>query len=342
MSAPDFFHDEQECLESEAVTWVVRLTSGEATEGDAHAMAVWRRQSPAHEDAFQKTLLLWRGMEGLRQDLVGEEHLFPESVRLHPTRRAAGIRSTHSVGLPAWTTWGAVAAALAAFAIMLTLQSGLVTRLQADYRTGTGEQATTTLEDGSVLQLNTQAAVAVHYTDTTRRVDLLDGEAVFRVMKDAARPFLVQAQNGQVRAVGTEFLVKKTTDGTLVTVLEGVVEVHTTQDGQASGASVRVEAGQHVRYGPTFGVGPVERADLRLATAWQRGKLIFESAPLGTVIEEINRYRPGRIVLLSSGLSGHPVSGVFDLDRLDSAVATIEHTLPVKSVRLTDRFVLFR
>lgn len=89
MSAPDFFHDEQECLETEAVTWVVRLTSGEATEGDAYAMAVWRRRS------------------------------------------------------------------------------------------------------------NTQAAVAVHYnTDTTRRVDLLDGEAVFRVMKDAARPFLVQAQNG--------------------------------------------------------------------------------------------------------------------------------------------------
>jgi transmembrane sensor len=257
-------------------------------------------------------------------------------------RSAAGIRSTRPVGLRAWTTWAAVAATLAAFAITLTLQSWLVTRLQADYRTGTGEQATTTLADGSVLQLNTQAAIVVHYTDTTRRVDLLDGEAVFRVMKDAARPFLVQAQNGQVRAVGTEFLVKKTTDGTLVTVLEGVVEVRTTQDEQASGASVRVEAGQHVRYGPTFGVGPVERADLRLATAWQRGKLIFESAPFGTVIEEINRYRPGRIVLLSSGLSGHPVSGVFDLDRLDSAVATIEHTLPVKSVHLTDRFVLFR
>lgn len=118
-----------------------------------------------------------------------------------------------------------------------------------------------------------------------------------------------------------------------MTVFEGVVEVHTTQDGQASGASVRVEAGQHRRYAPTFGVGPVERADLRLATAWQRGRLIFESAPLGTVIEEINRYRPGRIMLFSSGLSGHPVSGVFDLDRLDFAIATIEHTLPVKSVR---------
>lgn len=89
-----------------------------------------------------------------------------------------------------------MAATLAAFADPLTLQTGLVTRLKADYRTGTGEQATTTLADGSVLQLNTQAAVAVQYTDTTRRVDLLDGEAVFRVMKDAARPFLVQAQNG--------------------------------------------------------------------------------------------------------------------------------------------------
>jgi len=41
-------------------------------------------------------------------------------------------------------------------------------------------------------------------------------------------------------------------------------------------------------------------------------------------------------------LARHPVSGVFDLQRLDSAVTTIARTLPVTTVRLTDRYVLLR
>jgi len=83
-------------------------------------------------------------------------------------------------------------------------------------------------------------------------------------------------------------------------------------------------------------MGPVEPADLHLATAWQRGKLIFEATPLAMVIDEINRYWPGRVVLLSHILAHHPVSGVFDLDRWDSAVTTIAQTLPATAVRLTD------
>lgn len=79
-----------------------------------------------------------------------------------------------------------------------------------------------------------------------------------------------------------------------------------------------------------------------MTTAWQRGKLIFEATPLSVVIDEINRYRPGRVVLLNETLSRHPVSGVFDLHRLDAALSTIEQTLPVTTYRLFDRFVFFR
>lgn len=339
MPAQGFSQDEQERLEDEAVAWVVRLTSGEATETDQAAVAAWRRHSPAHEQAFQNVQRLWGGMEGLRDRVVtGESVPFVQSV-CGPLPSKASQPSLERGVRRGWIKWGGIAAAIAGLAFVCALESRLITRLTADYHTDTGEQAAAVLADGSLLQLNTQAAASVHYTGTVRRVELLEGEAAFRVAKDATRPFVVHTRGGQVRAVGTEFLVHETREAVVVTVMEGVVAV--SAPGAQMDSSTRVHAGQRVRYSAS-GVTEVESVDLRAVTAWQRGKLIFESTPLATVVEEINRYRPGQVALLGARLADHRVSGVFDLDRLDTALTAIEHTLPVTTVRLTSRFVFFR
>lgn len=327
MTASDGFGDEQERLEQEAVAWVVRLTSGEATDFDRQAVEAWRHLSPAHDQAYQKIERLWIGVEPLKHQL-SPTHDFPIEEKMNRQSRRRP-----------WIQWGVLAASIAALAVTLAWTSGALPLFRADARTGTGEQLTFPLNDGSQILLNTQAAMSVHYSEDIRRIDLLAGEAAFRVAKDAARPFVVHTQDGQVRAVGTEFLVNKTEVAVIVTVTEGVVDV--SAPGLHEDSPTRVHAGQRVRYSSS-GVSQVEPVDLRAVTAWQRGKLIFEATPLTTVVEEINRYRPGRVVLLSDSLAYHRVSGVFDLDRLDTAVTTIEQTLPVITVRLTNRFVLFR
>lgn len=342
MSGPDPTGDERERLETEAVTWIVRLTSGEATEADHDAVNAWRRLSPAHEDAFLKVERLWIGFEGLRS------HIAEPSAGFHSTKSAPASSTVASAGRGRRATarsrvaWRAIAATLVAIAITVVLQSGFFARLSADYRTGTGDQETARLADGSLLQLNTQAAVAIRFTDSTRRVELLEGEADFQVAKDTSRPFVVTTDDGNVRAVGTEFMVRKMPDTTVVTVIEGIVEIRALPGRSGGDEPVRLEAGQHLQFGPALGVGPVQRVDTHLATAWQRNKLIFEGTPVATVVDEINRYRPGHIMLLSPSLSNHRVSGVFDLDRLDSAVAAIERTLPVTTVHMTNRYVFLR
>lgn len=340
MSVLNRFDDEQEQLEQEAVAWVVRLTSGDATNSDRRAVESWRHLSPAHDQAFQKVERLWIGIgvEPLKNQLLAAE----EWATLGST--TVGVLSAEKTmnqqgGRRPWIRWGAVAASLGALAVTLTLTSGVFPLLWTDARTGTGEQLSIPLNDGSQIFLNTQAAVSVRYSETTRQIDLLAGEAAFRVAKDAARPFVVQAQDGQVRAVGTEFLVRRTTEAVVVTVTEGVVDV--SAPGAHAGSPTRVHAGQRVWYSSN-GVSQIEPVDIPTVTAWQRGKLIFEAAPLTTVLEEINRYRPGRVVLLNETLAYHRVSGVFELDRLDTAVTTIEQTLPVTTIRLTNRLVFFR
>lgn len=338
MSALNRFDDEQEQLEEEAVAWVVRLTSGDVTESDRRAVQVWRYLSPVHDRAFQKVERLWVGVEPLRNHLLAaEEWATPGSTTSSVLSTERSMK--RKGGRHPWVQWGAIAASIGTIAITLALTSDVLPLLWADARTGTGEQLTVPLNDGSRVFLNTQAAVSVHYSTGIRRVDLLAGEAAFLVAKDPARPFVVHTQDGQVRAVGTEFLVHKTSEAVVVTVTEGVVDV--SAPGAHVSSPTRVSAGQRVRYSSS-GVSQVEPVDLHAVTAWQRGKLIFEATSLTTVVEEINRYRLGRVVLLSDTLADHRVSGVFDLDRLDTAVTTIEQTLPVTTVRLTNRFVLFR
>src|SRR3546814_10209376 len=72
-----------------------------------------------------------------------------------------------------------------------------------------------------------------------RRVELAEGEALFRVEHDAGRPFTVEAGNGRVTVTGTRFDVRRDADSTRVAVEQGSVKVQgrdaTQEIGRASG-----------------------------------------------------------------------------------------------------------
>lgn len=341
MSDTDYPDKEQERLETEAVTWVVRLTSGETTENDRRAADSWRRQSLAHQRAFEKASRIWDGMEPLRDPLISPER--SREVR-RPIQQAVNdpfFPSPH-IYRQDWWVWKVIVAAIGILALSYTLQSNFLTNWRADYSTGMGEQATWELTDGSIVQLNTDAALNLAYSPKSRRVDLLAGEVAFRVVRNPSRPFIVQANQGTIRAVGTEFFVYKLDRSVLVTVVEGVVDVSIPPWHGRPGSSARLKAGERVQFGDDFGLSEVENVDLRVVTAWQRGRLIFEAATLTEVVEEINRYRPGHIVIFNDSLREHLVSGVFDIDSLDSAVTTIERTLPMASLHFTDRLIFLQ
>lgn len=341
MSDADYPDSEQERLEDEAVMWVVRLTSGETTDADRRAADLWRRKSLAHQRAFEKAFRIWNGMEELRDSLI-----IPD--RSGEVRRQIQQRIRHPLSISRyfyrqdWWVWKVVVAAIAVLALSYTLQSDFLTNWRADYSTGTGEQGTWELMDGSIVQLNTHTALKIAYSPKMRRVDLLQGEGAFRVARDPSRPFIVQANQGTIRAVGTEFFVYKLDRSVLVTVIEGVVDVSIPPGHEWPSSSARLKAGQSVQFGANSGLSEVKDVDLGKATAWQRGRLIFEAAPLVEVVEEINRYRPGHIIIVNDTLREHLVSGVFDLDSLDSAVTTIERTLPMASLHLTDRLIFLQ
>jgi transmembrane sensor len=111
---------------------------------------------------------------------------------------------------------------------------------------------------------------------------------------------------------------------------EGRVDVRLTHHHR----SVQLAAGQGVRYGVSGFTTPVQPVDVTSATAWRRGKLIFNHRPLAEVVLELERYQFSRIVFANGDLRAMPVTGVFDLDDPDGTMRTIEQTLAIKVTRL--------
>lgn len=291
---------EQDHIGAAAAAWIVRLGDRPLEQHERAALERWLAQSPEHRAAFDLASTTW--------DDLGQAF---ESRKAMPVRRAG-------------RAWGQ----RAAFAATILLAVGLggfwlgnpMILLSADHRTAPGERLTVTLEDGSVVEMDTASAIDVRFDDGERRVDLLAGQAYFTVAAMAGgerRPFVVGANGGTARALGTQFMVDRSRDGVEVTVAEHDVAVTHGDTGE-----VVVSPGQSVRYDGS-GLGPVHTINLTRSTAWRRGRLIFDQVPLSVVADELSRYQRGRIVVASDNLATRRFSGVFDVDDPQTALASI-------------------
>jgi transmembrane sensor len=158
------------------------------------------------------------------------------------------------------------------------------------YSTEVGEQKEVPLADGSVMRVNTASRLAVSYTPTERDVKLLEGEALFEVAHDRSRPFRVKAGEVTVEAVGTRFNVYRQPDRITVAVVEGKVAIRS-QD-----KVVRAGKGSLMQAGPDGNIVPLS-GSVQQAVSWNQGRVTFESATLGEIVAELNRYTRARYVV---------------------------------------------
>lgn len=284
-------------LSDEAIDWLVRLSAGQPSPQERLAFRQWRARSPAHEAAAAEAEAILGGVARTRQ---------AEFLR-RGGERVPFAQASRKVGRRLALTGAIVASAAVAVALPALAP---LSSVYADHATSVGERRRVTLSDGSTVTLNTATALSVAYSDSQRRLVLHDGEALFEVGRDPGRPFIVAAGALEVRAVGTQFVVNLGSPSESVIVLEGTVDVTT----KGSVRPIRVDAGQCL---DSRAAASVRDIDLTTAAAWRRGKLIFNRRPLQGVVEELQRYRSGRVIIAKADLNALRVTGVFDLDDPD-------------------------
>ncbi|MFT3789756.1 MAG: FecR domain-containing protein [Rudaea sp.] len=315
---------------AEASEWFAAFRFDDVDATARKRFSEWLRSSPVHIHAYLELAQLWaempggeaRGQVGIEAFLEAPKTADAEIIPLDTSSPAPARIPTRTPRRILKVAFAAVASLLIAFVGWWSLGG------YTEYRTDKGEQRSITLADGSFLDLNSESAVRVHFTRQVREVNLLAGQALFRVAKDKQRPFVVVAGTREVIAVGTQFDVQRHDGSTIVTVIEGRVAVtspgsdfsrvlwpNSSVDpsvlaGGMPADLLLIGAGEQAIVTPQSAVKP-KHADIVTATAWVQQKLVFEATPLSEVVDQFNRYSARHLVVDDPRLATLGISGVY-------------------------------
>ena len=322
---------------AQASDWFVRLRAEDATVDTLACFQRWLEADPGNASAYRKISASWAA--------IGEHASSPEIMTgrrdaLEDARRAArGRWQGRPSGRLAW------AAAVAAVTIVASVGFWLYTRADL-YSTGVGERRTLTLADGSVVTLDARSRIRVRYRENARLIALQEGQARFDVAKDPSRPFLVEAGDEKIVALGTKFNVELVARNVLVTMIEGHVAVTGpdagsstpgTAEGHGPGHTaahsvIELTAGEALRVRRDGKATRLTEVDVARVTAWQNGKMFFDNEPLATAAERVNRYARETIQVDPSAANVN-ISGVFNTGDSNAFIEAVTAYFPVKAER---------
>ena len=340
-------------IADQAGYWDARLRSPHCTDSDRARFAEWRDVNPQNREAFERlqTLLM-----ALRQNRGRAD--------VRALRDAALSAQERPIRRPA--VW--VAAILAAVTVGTTLWINLpegervasVARVGeiGVYETGTGQRSTSTLQDGSVVDLNARTRIKVAFTDKVRTVELIYGQALFHIAHSAQRPFTVRAGDREITAIGTQFDVRLDAQSVSVTLIEGKVQVleepSDTSGPRSSGSRQSAGLGsltplylipgqQYVaRLSDTDSPpdGLVRAVDVSKVTGWHEGHVFLDDLSLTDAVAEMNRHSPVQISVSDPKLTRLRVNGMFRAGEQEAFVTALEQYFPIVAHHQSDTEII--
>lgn len=308
-------------LERQAWAWLRRINSGDVRERDAEAFRRWLHSSPAHHSAFSAARQHWTQIKHAAGGVLCGN---AQAAALHQQ----ALRGPN-LGRRAFLGAAASAAALGGVALLYPQLERFSSPAEwgADFRTATGEQRVVALAERVEVTLNTQTRIRRQSTGDTRSgiaaIDLLEGEAAID-LNAGGKPFSVLAGVGRSVAESGRFEVRHLDGKVCVSCIEGAVRIEHPAGSRLLGANQQLVYDRHA-------LGGAAGIEATTVSAWRRGELVFRQTPLGRALGEIDRYRPGRIVLLNAKVRDQPVSGSFDVALLDLALAQLERTFALSA-----------
>ena len=308
-------HRRFQSLQREALDWLTRVTSGDATVGELRQFEAWREQSEAHAEAYRSALGIWRSLAAAGRETATAEDRAIVAGQPSSSPFPMGRRMFLAGGLAASAAVVGVVAVRPPFGFWPSLSD-----LLADYRTGAGEQRTVTMAEGVSAELNTRTTIGRRSVAQGEAIELISGEVAITSACSEDHPFTVLAGTGRIRSAHAQFDVRHYGDLVRVTCLDGAVQV------EHAGTSMPLRTNQQASYSSS-GIGPVGTVDPVVVMAWQQGLLIFRDEPLSRVVEEVNRYWSGRIILLDAGLGRRRVTARIELARIGEVIVYVRTVL---------------
>lgn len=297
-------------LEEEGLVWVERIASGSATDADLAALARWRKQSKAHASALQEAIAFQRACLGLAKERAVQAVTQPAIIRpaVHKPRFARRLALGAAISIFAG------AAAWAAVDPPLHLWPSIA-EISADYRTEKGEQRQVLLDRMVSVQMNTMTSLSVEHVAGKSGIRLIDGEIAV-TLPSAADPYTIRVNNIAVTLHGGTINIRSDITGLSVAGVDGKADIefgHQTKT-LAPRQMVRVIDGNPQ---------PAKSVDIAPIVAWRRDILMLRNSSVAAAVQEINRYRPGMIVIGSSRLAERRINVVLQLKDIPGSLDAI-------------------
>lgn len=349
-------------IATQAQAWFVLHRAGELSAAQSQQFIDWLCESPMHAQEYV-------ALAGFMQDLqqVAAQNSTPADLLIararaevdvdvvQPIFPAAAIHITERTSprpLRA-QVWAALVAVMAMVTVLLA--GGWWFQERNHYQTAHAEQRSWRMPDGSTVHLNSSSEIRVRFDARQRRIELVRGQALFQVAKDAERPFWVYVGDTAVRAVGTEFDVYRRPDRTLISVLEGRVAVWRVPDDVFEQArhALDADAGEGMRQlitqldadqqamirGHSAEVSQTG-GTVRKTVAWLQRQVVFDHDSLGSAIDEFNRYAEQRIRVVGTELRATQISGIFSAYDAEAFLRFLERQPDLRVERGAEEIVV--
>ena len=237
---------------------------------------------------------------------------------------------------------GGMAAAVALLCLLVSVVYLNRTEREADRNLLTRQNSettttlVTTLEDGSVVYLaeNTSLQYPQHFSSDRREVSL-QGNALFDVAGNRARPFVIETEDTRIEVLGTAFNVKSSGSSPFeLSVQRGEVKVTLKKSGQ----DIHVKAGETVT---------LLSRKLQLSATPDPGqfarytdRIRFKDEMLGNILRVINSQNPGIRLETTPELQNRTLTVTFSNDTPEDMAELICLALNLKKTEKNNTITL--
>ena len=332
----DFFAG-QDPADVAAADWHTRAEQGLGT-AEQHALMQWLAADPAHAAA-------WRRLEQVGAEMAALRAL-PAARTARAREGAAGADAAprdRAKPRRRWPAWNLAlprpallaAACAAVLALGVGWQQWQQPTFSSAYAAGQAQRKTVTLPDGTQLAMDADTQAQVTLYRDRREVRLAQGQILFAVAPDRAKPFDVLAGPAHIRVVGTRFSVRYRSTGmdagaVRIAVEEGHVRVSGVQEN--AGDAADLHAGQGLSVARDGAVGAVTAVAPSSIGLWRKGLVRFEDTPLGDALRELERYGPTRLVIRDPAVAAMTLGGSYPVDHPAEFARMVTQILPLRLV----------
>lgn len=339
---------------------IIQYLDGSADVTVKQSVEQWLNEESTNRVYFEKIKETWTSIENIpefNENMVDKDWMKILRQIEQKKSTASGI-SPQTTRYPHFQSWLKIAAVISL--VVIALGTGYLLKHKSivpedkesvsynEVDVPYGQKSTLILSDGSKIWLNAGSKVRFpnHFTGTKREV-WFEGEAFFKVAKNASRPFFVHTSDINIKVFGTSFNVKAYRDEGVIetTLIEGLVSLTVNHPAGKTSREVFLHPNHKaifIKNKTTFISEdirhdvhePIKTRQIMISSpvndetsvAWREGKLIFDNESFENIAKQLERRYDVKIIVGDEKVNQIHYSGVLKNISVEQAIKAIAMT----------------